>query len=561
MKMKKNPLGYGLGKIASLVLLSVVLAGGVFAGGNTQGSATGSQTSGTGASGPTTGGTLIIGEFIQDAHMAAKNPFFPANTNDTVLDLLYDHLMFFNPILGELEPELAIGYEWSSDFLTLTFTIRSGSVWHDGKPVTADDVAFTYNVLKQAPTTDRFSLWSRLSSVTAEGNKVIFKLSQTFTSLPLYTSDIYIVPKHIWEALPSIPEERNASPVGSGPFQWVAYNMGTDIQFKANKSYWRGAPKVDSFIIRIYNSSANLTLGLLRGDVHATAGTFAMPNMTEFLSKPNAKMQKYAGLNNYMVIMNLENEMLADPAVRRAMRMAINTTDLIVRGEYNGVFPTSIGFLPSLFGELQSENAKKPMVYDPAAAQKILTDAGYSKGQDGIYQKGGKRLSFTYHNASGAPAQQMEAGMIQQWLLNIGIEIIPRLATWAELTQLLQTGRYMLLQNGISFPADPHAALNTSFHSSRTAPTGQTTPGTNYFRYRNRQVDALLDEVSSVVDPAKQKELYGKIQDILIEDAPFLPMYNVGGHNPYYDGGRYSGWAEDAPIFSSRAVINIYENK
>jgi peptide/nickel transport system substrate-binding protein len=342
---------------------------------------------------------------------------------------------------------------------------------------------------------------------------------------------------------------------------WSAYNTGTDIQFKANKNFWRGAPKVDNLIIRIYNNAANLTLGLLRGDIHATCGTFAMPNMPEFLSKPNAKMQIYAGLSNFVVAMNLENELLADVNVRKAMVMAVNVTDLITRGEYNGVFPSSEGWLPPIFGELLSESARKPHVYDPAGAQAILQQAGYSKGADGIFQKNGKRLSFTYHNASGAPAQQMEAGMIQQWLLNIGIEIIPRLATWAELTQLLQTGRYNLLQNGIGFPADPYAALNTSFHSSRTAPTGQSTVGTNYFRYRNAQVDALLDEVSGVVDAAKQKELYGRIQDILIDEAPFLPMYNLGGHNPYYDGGRYSGWAEDAPIFAARAIINIYENK
>jgi peptide/nickel transport system substrate-binding protein len=428
-------------------------------------------------------------------------------------------------------------------------------------PLPRGDVVFTYEVLKNFPVTDRFSLWKKISSVSAEGNRVIFKLSQSFTSLPFYTNEIVIVPRHIWETVPNAAEYLNPAPVGSGPFTWGTYNTGTDVQLKANKSYWRGAPKVDNLIVRLYNNSPNLTLGLLRQDVYATMGTIAMANLPEFLSRPNAKLQKYAGLSNYQVILNLENELLADQNVRKAMRMAINTNDLIVRGEYNGVFPTSAGWLPSLFGDFLSENAKKAHVYDPAGAVKILESADYARGTDGIFQKNGKRLSFTYHNASGAPAQQMEAGMIQQWLLNIGIEIIPRLATWPELTQLLQTGRFNLLQNGIGFPADPYAALNTNFHSSMTAPSGQAVVGTNYFRYRNPRVDALLDEVSGVVDPARQKQLYGQIQDILIDEVPFLPMYNVGGHNPYYDGGRYGGWAEDAPIFSSRAIIQVYEMK
>jgi peptide/nickel transport system substrate-binding protein len=272
--------------LCTVIFLTVPM-GRAFAGG-------GQAAGGSGGSSGSGGGTLLIGEFVQDAHMAAKNPFFPANTNGNILGFMYERLMFFNPISGELEPEIATGYEWSGDFLTLTFTIRSGDVWHDGQPVTAEDVAFTYNVLKNEPMTDRFSLGDRITSVSAEGNKVIFKLSQSFTSLPFYTGDIFIVPKHIWEPLSSRTEFLNPTPVGSGPFVWSAYNTGTDIQFKANKNFWRGTPKVDNLIVRIYNNAANLTLGLLRGDIHATCGTFAMPNMPEFLSKPNAKMQLYA---------------------------------------------------------------------------------------------------------------------------------------------------------------------------------------------------------------------------------------------------------------------------
>jgi peptide/nickel transport system substrate-binding protein len=533
-----------------LAVLMVVVAGTVSAGGVQAGA------------GPQSGGgTLVIGETVLDTQMATKNPFFPSNTKQALLPFMYERLMYFNPISGELEPEIATSYEWSDNFMTLIFTLRQGDVWHDGQPVTPDDVVFTYNALKKEPVLDRFSLWSKLSSVSAEGDKVIFKLSQSFTSLPFYSNDIFIVPKHIWEKLPSIAEALNQTPVGSGPFVWSAYNTGTDVQFKANKNYWRGAPKVDNLVVQIYNNAPNLTLALLRGDVQATLETIAMANIPELLGKPHAKLQKYAGLNNFVVALNLENELLTDVNVRKAMTMAINVADLITRGEYNGVFPSSAGWLPELFGDLLSDNAKKPHVYDPVGAQKVLQDAGYTKGNDGIYQKNGKRLSFTYHNASGAPAQQMEAGMIQQWLLNIGIEIIPRLATWAELSQLLQTGRYDLLQNGIGFPADPYAALNTTFHSSRTAPSGQATVGTNYFRYRNPRVDTLLDEVSGVTDAAIQKTLYGQIQDILINDVPFLPMYNTGGHIPYYDGARYSGWIEDAPIFCSRGIIQIYAIK
>lgn len=505
------------------------------------------------------GGTLVIGEYILDTQMAAKNPFLPDNTKRELLPYMYERLMFFNQVSGELEEELATGYAWNSDFTVLTFTLRDGAKWHDGNPVTAEDVVYTYEALKAEPVLDRFSLWEKISSVEASGSQVIFNLSQPFTSLPFYTSEICIVPKHIWETGGEVAQNLNENPVGSGPFVFRSYTTGTDIQFDSFKDHWRGAPKCDTMIVQMYNSSPNLTLALLKGDVACTLGTVAMSSIPELLGKEGANMQVYAGLNNFSVVINHDNELLADVNVRKAMSMAINQADLITKGEYDGVFPVSPGWLPELFSDLISQNAKDSHVYDPEAAMALLESSGYTKGSDGIYQKDGKRLSFTYHNASGAPAQQMEAGLMQQWLLNIGIEIMPRLATWPELTQLLQRGEFDLLQNGINFPPDPYASLNTVFHSSMTAPVGEASPGFNYFRYRNADLDALLDEVSDETDETKQKELYIKIQDILAEDVVFLPMYNVGGHIPYYDGIRYSGWITDGPIISARGLSEVYE--
>lgn len=506
-----------------------------------------------------TGGTLIVGEYILDTQMAAKNPYLRENTANSLLPMMYEHLVYFNPISGELEPEIATGYSWNDDYTVLTFDIRENSIWHDGNPVTPEDVVYTYEIMKNEAILDRYSLWDKIESVTATDNAVAFTLSQPFVSLPFYTSEIYIVPKHIWETVGTAAEYTNDTPVGSGPFIFKSYTTGTDIQFDAFADYWRGAPKSDKLIVQMYNSSPNVTLALLKGDIACTFGTMAMSSIPEFLTKEGAQMQVYAGLNNFSVIVNHDNELLADVNVRKAMIMAINQEDLIKKGEYDGVFPASQGWLPELFGELQNEDVKSLYPYDPDGAMALLEEAGYEKGSDGIYAKEGKRLSFTYHNASGAPAQQMEAGLMQQWLLNIGIEIVPKLATWPELTQLLQRGEFDLLQNGIAFPPDPHAALNTVFHSSMTAPVGEATPGYNYFRYQNAEVDQLLDEVANETDEAKQKELYGKIQTLIAEDAVFLPMYNVGGHNPYYDDVKYAGWPTDAPINSAQGVASVYE--
>jgi peptide/nickel transport system substrate-binding protein len=537
------------------VLLTAGVSGSLFAGGGAQKAAS----DGSGAGVPTTGGTLILGDRLLDNQLAAKNPFIPLNTDETLIQFMYEPLFYFNPIQGKLEPELATGYEWSSDYRTITFTIRSGVLWHDGTPFTAEDVAFTYNTLKKEPMLDRYSLWGKISSVEAQGDKVVFKLSQTFPSLPFYTNTIYIVPKHIWETLPSAAEALNQVPVGTGPFKWESYKTGTDVQLIANKSYWYGAPKLDRMLIQMYTSTANSALAFIRGDLDSLIGGVSSQYVPQMLQRPNAKIQMYSGLYNFVVAVNLEHDVLSDVNVRRAMRLAMNVQELISRGEYDTVAPLGTGYLPEVFGDIISESSKKPLVYDPAAAQKILQDAGYTKGADGIFQKGGKRLSFTYHNPSGSPSQQMQAGMIQQYLLGIGIEIIPRQATGPELTQLLRNGRYDLLQIGMAFPPDPYAALNTSFHSSMTAPTGQAVTGTNYFRFRNSEMDTLLNQASGETDPAKQKQIYQRLQDILEAEAPFLPMYNLGGKGPHYENVRLGGWISDAPILCYRGLTQIYQ--
>lgn len=507
--------------------------------------------------GEETGGTLKFGAQVTDTQLANLSPFALSGGYPEWYKLVYEQLLYFNEVKGELEPALADSYEWNDEKTELTFELNQNAKWQDGEDFTADDVLYTYQILKENPVFDTYGLWGRISDITADGETVVFKMNNPFVSLPEYLSQIYIVPKHIWEN-EDAASYTNSNPIGTGPFIWDTYTTGTAVTFKANKEYWRGAPKLDEAILMMYNSSPNCTLALLKGEIDCTTGTIAMSSLPEFTSKENSKLQTYPGLNNFCVMLNHENELLKDPAVRKAMVMAINQEELIAKGEYNGVLPTYITWLPDLFSSMINKDAAESVSYDLESAKKVLEDAGYVKGKDGVYEKDGKRLSFTYYNASGAPAQQMEAGMIQQWLLNLGIEIIPKLATWAELAELAQNGEYDLLQNSISFPPDPYAALNSSFNSAMTAESGSPTPGTNYFRYRNEEVDKLLEQAASEIDETKLNEIYGQIQEILAEDCVFLPMYNGSGHIPYYDGTNLTGWTDaEAPIFSTQNLINI----
>ena len=162
----------------------------------------------------------------------------------------------------------------------------------------------------------------------------------------------------------------NTEPVGTGAFIFSRYTTGTDLQYTANADYWAGSPQVDTLIVEMYNSSPNVTLALMAGDVDCTFGTITMSYLPQLLAQDNLKLQMYAGLGNYVVSMNMENELLQDVAVRQAMCMAIDQASLISRCEYDAVYPINMAWLPDLFGDYVNEEANAILQYDVEGASR-----------------------------------------------------------------------------------------------------------------------------------------------------------------------------------------------
>ena len=519
------------------------------------GAGDGAQSQGGGGEGAT-GGTVMAGAFVLDSEMANMVPFANPTTNMdfAVFNLMYEGLFYYNPKAGELQSALgdADTLQWNEDYTQLTVSLNKDAKWHDGEDFTAKDVVFTYELLRDNPTLDEYGMWTRLESVTVQDDDtVVFTCKNSFVALPNYLAYIFIVPEHQWTGQ-DMSTFTNAEPIGTGPFVFEKYTNGTSVEYAANTEYWKGSPKVDGMTVVLYNSSTNLTLALIAGEIDiAIDNTIVMSSVSEFMAQDGAQMDVFAGLGNFGVMMNQENELLADPVVRQALCMALNTEELISRGEYNCVVEAPISWLPEIFGDYVNEEAAATLKFDAEGAKKLLEDAGYTMGSDGIYvSPSGKRLSFEYYSASGAPAQQSEAAMIQQYLLDIGVEVVPRVATWAELASIASQGSYDLLQNKIEFPCDVYAALSNSF---------STNGSTNYFNYSNPEVDALLESAASETDEAKLAEIYDQVQQLIAEDYVYIPMYNSGTHQPYYDGIHFSGWTtNDAPITSTDNLISIY---
>ena len=211
------------------------------------------------------GGTVTISNEQGQTWPCQFNPFNPSNNLES-LGFIYEPLVHVDVVGNAKEtPMLATSYEWSADQKTVTFTIRDGVKWSDGQALTADDVAYTFEIMKKTPATDLYSLWTGagLTSVTATGNKVAFVFKQAAKTYfyPL-AGEIGIVPKHIWST--GAPAEHpdtwpDAKPIGSGPML-----MGTcgpnNIEYTANPTFWQpGKPYIQKLEYPAYldNGPAN----------------------------------------------------------------------------------------------------------------------------------------------------------------------------------------------------------------------------------------------------------------------------------------------------------------
>ena len=206
-------------------------------------SVTSSQQTTHGASGPS--GSLTIDNEEGALWTCGFNPFNPA-VNGTANGFVYEPLIYVNTLeSGKTTPWLASSFAWSDANKVLTFTIRNGVKWSDGKPLTAADVEFTFQVMKKFPALDLNALWSVLSSVVQKGDQVVLTFKTAGVPYFYYVADqTFIVPQHIWSTISNPVTFANPKPVGTGQYE-IGNCTPQNISYSANLHYWQpGMPKI-----------------------------------------------------------------------------------------------------------------------------------------------------------------------------------------------------------------------------------------------------------------------------------------------------------------------------
>src|SRR5262249_52736644 len=219
-----RPKGNGASALVALCVVSMLLL-----------SACGGSSSGAqqGAPKVLTALGFVVGSFTQD-----MSPFSP-NVNVGVDGLVYENLEFVNGVTGQETPMLATGHQYSADNKQLTFTIRQNVKWSDGKAFSANDVAFTFNMLQQYPRADTAGLWTHLNVVQdSDTNTVVLTFTDAVPPLLPFIEGTYIVPQHLWASVGDPTKFTNAQPVGSGPMKLKNFTA-QQISYVKNGSYWQ----------------------------------------------------------------------------------------------------------------------------------------------------------------------------------------------------------------------------------------------------------------------------------------------------------------------------------
>ena len=524
-------------------------------------SACGSSSTATTTTHPTVGGVLTIDNESGGLWTCGFNPFNASVTGLTV-GIIYEPLVYDNLLTDKKTPMLASDYKWSSDEKSLTFTIRSGVQWSDGQPFSADDVAYTFNLIKQYPALDLQSVWSVLADVSSSGSQVTMTFQSSAVPYFYQIADqTPIVPKHVWASIKDPVNEPDQQPVGTGPFT-MGQCTPQNITYQRNPNYWqKGLPYVQTVNYPAFTDNDPANQFLAAGQAQ-WGGQYIPAIDTYYVAKDRAHNHYwFPPINNISIWFNLTKQPFDNKSVRQAFAYAVDRGSVSQKGE-SGYEPAGnqTGVLLPTFSSWYDSSAASAKDYkvNLTKAASLLQSAGYTKGGDGIYADGsGKKLSFTIITIEGYTDWDASLQVIADNLKQAGIAIKVQDQSSNDYFNNLFTGNFQLAYGDLATPPgpSPYYELRNTLDSATTADIGQTAAG-DYERYKNPAVDSLFDQFGATTDSAKQHDLMKQIEAVMLEDVPVIPV-TEGVAWYEWSTKDFAGWPTQQDPYAAPAPWNL----
>jgi peptide/nickel transport system substrate-binding protein len=470
---------------------------------------------------PQTGGKITVGV------SGEPDTLDPQKTSmdiaDQILGGIGGSLLTVDPDTNEVKPYLAESYKVSEDGKTFTFKIRSGVKFQDGTPLTAKIFKDTYDRILDPKTgaTVAANFFAGVKSLTApDDSTLVIELgAPNATFLYNMAMQGYLQPLSP-AALTKGGADYGRNPVGVGPWKFKEWVTGQSVTLVRNDDFnWpqpfyknKGKTYLDQLQYKFIKDPQTMLAALDSGSVDVVLG--AAPKDAQRYRK-NSKFQVDSrdkqGLGLFME-MNLDNDILKDINVRKALNMAINK-DAMIKTVLNGEGSPAYGPLPSTIFGYDPKVKDYGYKYNKKEAIKLLEESGWKKNSKGIMEKDGKELSFELLSYDRFNQQ---AQVVQAMLKDIGVNISIQTMEPGTLIEKVSKGSYQLSFLGYTY-YDPDI-LYLLFHSSQIG-------GLNHVRVNNPELDSLLEKGRTEMDSNERKKIYAQVQKIVVEQAYWAPIY------------------------------------
>ncbi|HKY46560.1 MAG TPA: ABC transporter substrate-binding protein [Acidimicrobiia bacterium] len=543
------------------VALIFVLAACSSGGGETTTTADAGGSTSTTAAGAT-GGTVRVGYAGAPADL---NPGLGVLVEDYIMyDLIYDSLADLD-LEGNFQPEIATDWSVSDDGLTWTINIRDDVVFHDGTPLTAEDVAYTLNLYRD---TEGFVyLPSYLTPFTAieavDATTVTMTTEAPLAAFDYRLSAMFILPRHIWEAAGDVTTFTNDEMIGSGPFTLAEHSQDEFVRLAANESYWDGRPNVDEVIFQSFTNPDARVQALINGDIDMI---YEFPATAVPALQGTANVEVVDGLefggrlaDIFFNMIDPENcpadvgicsghPALRDVVVRRALAHAVDKQQLIDT-LLLGLGEPGLGLVPPALGDwFASELVPEDYAFDLALAAQMLEDAGYvDTDGDGIRECPTDDcgptgdLTFRLNYPTDNDEHPRVADTLSGWWAEIGVAVqIQGLDADALTSVCCPSFDYDVMLWSWTSDTDPESLMFVLLCSE--IDTGNSETG-----YCNPAYDELNDRQTVETDPAARREMIVEMQRITLEDVPYI----IPWYYPKVQAFRtdtFTGWQTGFPI-------------
>lgn len=501
------------------------------------------------------GGTLV-GPVIVTSFIKNFNPFTQNPNANPAHGFIYETLLVYNFRQNKIEYLLSTGFEYSKDLMSITYKIRKGVKWSDGKPLTADDVVFSHEMAKKHQKVDAAGLWHgktpKLKSVEKiDSHTVKFNLTKVDTTIEWYIPNMYIVPKHIWKDIKDPAMFKNENPVGSGVFTKIKRFNPNQVTVCRNPNYW-DAPKpyVNCLRLRQFQGNDQIQAALIRGEIDWGSNFIPDIEKTYVARDPKNNHFWYPAGCTVPLHLNHAKKPLNDLKFRQAMSMALdrkNIVDLATYG-YASENPhiTGIGdFFKTWYNDEINKKYDYLNEYNPAAAKKLLDEAGYKDkdGDDFRDMPDGSEIKISIMVVAGWTDWVQTVQMITDQLKEVGIKAKTRSVEWGQYADGWTKGNFDagILWSGTG--VSPYRFYEPIFRSSGKGAEFQA--GHGFFK---PEFEALLDAYTKTGDKAEQKQIIDQLQEGFAANLPIIPIFS----NPtwyQYSTKRFVGWPSEENPF------------